>query len=321
MAAPNNLTTTLNNIGNREDLSDMIHRVAPEKTPFISAIGRGRARARYHEWQTETLRAASDTNAVLEGDDVSGLNAPNLTTRLGNYCQIMDETGGVSRTQEIVEKAGRASEMRRQKILKGIELRRDMEARFCGNLASRAESGANARLAAGVQAFLTTNVDRGVGGANGGFSAGIVAAATNGTLRQLTEDQVTQVQAERFAESGAVEGAVAFMSGPLKQRFARFTGIADIRKDAGSGRATIVGGADVYVSDFGDIRLVPHPYAFSRAVLIADPSMAEVAMLDGYKTEDLAKTGDNERFLITVEAALVVKNEKAHGIVADVQPT
>jgi hypothetical protein len=84
------------------------------------------------------------------------------------------------------------------------------------------------------------------------------------------------------------------MSGPLKQRFARFTGIADIRKDAGSGRATIVGGADVYVSDFGDIRLVPHPYAFSRAVLIADPSMAEVAMLDGYKTEDLAKTGDSE---------------------------
>lgn len=320
MPAPTNLVTTLNSVGNREDLSDTIHRVAPEKTPFISAIGRGKASARYNEWQTETLRAPSTSNAQLEGDDIATLAAANLTERVGNFCQIFRETGGVSRTQEIVDKAGRASELRRQKLLKGIELRRDMEVTFCGQGASRAESGANARLSAGVQSWLTTNVDRGAGGSNGGFSAGIVVAPTNGTLRTLVESRVQAVQAARFNESGAIEGVVAFMSATLKQAFARFTGIADIRKDAGTGRATIVGGADVYVSDFGDIRLVPHPYAFSRAVLIADPSMVEVAMLDGYKTEDLAKTGDSERFLMTAEATLAVKSQRAHGIVADVQP-
>ena len=66
--------------------------------------------------------------------------APNLTTRVGNYCQIATETGGVTRTQEVVDKAGRKSELNRQKVLKGLELRRDIEASICGKSASRAEA-------------------------------------------------------------------------------------------------------------------------------------------------------------------------------------
>jgi hypothetical protein len=48
MTAPTNLSTTLNAAGNREDLEDTIYRVAPEKTPFLSAIGKKKASARYH---------------------------------------------------------------------------------------------------------------------------------------------------------------------------------------------------------------------------------------------------------------------------------
>ena len=78
MAAPNNLTTTLNSIGNREDLSDTIDRVAAEETPVYSALSRTKASARFHEWQTEGL-ANPAVNAQLEGDDVGTLDAPNLT--------------------------------------------------------------------------------------------------------------------------------------------------------------------------------------------------------------------------------------------------
>ena len=45
MTAPTNMETTVNMVGQRESLSDVIHRVAPEKTPFISAIGKGSAKA------------------------------------------------------------------------------------------------------------------------------------------------------------------------------------------------------------------------------------------------------------------------------------
>ncbi len=108
-----------------------------------------------------------------------------------------------------------------------------------------------------------------------------------------------------------------YMGPAHKQQFSAFTGIADIRKDAGAGQATIVAGAEIYVSDFGELVAIPHPYGLTRDAPIVDPEMVSVAVLDGYKTQALAKTGDNERFMLTCEACLEVKNEKAHAVVAD----
>ena len=315
MAAPANLVTTANTVGNREDLSDVIHRVAPEKTPLISNIGKGKAQARYTEWQTETLASPDAANAQLEGDDVT-LQAGNQPARVGNWNQIFNKVGGVSRTQEIVDTAGRASEIARQKAIKGIELRRDIEARAIGNYASNAESGGTPRRMAGLLAWLTSNAAVGSTGANGGFSGTVVAAATNGTQRTFSEALVKSVQATAFANGAAP--SQAYMGGTHKQQFSAFTGIAQIRKETpGQKLATIVGGADVYVGDFGTLTLIPHPYGLTRDCVLVDPDMAELAMLDGYKTEALAKTGDNERFLMTAEATLRVKNEKAHAVIRD----
>jgi hypothetical protein len=42
MAAPTNVVTSATpNVGVREDLEDVIYRVAPEETPFVSNIGSG----------------------------------------------------------------------------------------------------------------------------------------------------------------------------------------------------------------------------------------------------------------------------------------
>lgn len=316
MAAPTNLETTETSVGQREDLSNVIYRVAPEETPFFSAIGKGKAKARYTEWQTESLRTPDATNGIVEGNETGTLKAPNRTSRIGNYCQIFYESGGVSRTQERVDMAGRASEMARQKALKGLEIRRDVEARFIGNYASQNESGTDPRLSAGVLAFVETNDDLGVGGSSGGFNAGIVAAAGNGTQRTFTEDQVKTVMASAFENGGRPK--IMFVSPSHKQQASAFTGIADVRRDVkGQEQAVIHAAADVYVSDFGALQIVPHPYGLTRDAVLVDPSMAEVAVLDGFKTAPLAKTGDNERFQITYEAALRIKNEKAHGAVRD----
>ena len=120
MAAPTNTATTLTTKGIREDLEDTIYRVAPEKTPFSSSIGDAKATNTYHEWQTEVLDTPSASNAALEGGDVGTLGAEDVTTRLGNYCQIFRKVGIVSGTDEVVKKAGRASEINRQKVIKGM---------------------------------------------------------------------------------------------------------------------------------------------------------------------------------------------------------
>lgn len=316
MAAPTNTTTSINSIGVREDLSNLIFRVAADSTPFTSNIGRTKASNTYHEWQVESLADPDADNAQLEGDDVVTLNTPNLTERVGNRTQIFTKTGGVSGTAEAVDMAGRASEMARQKLLKGKEAMRDLEKRMINDLASQNQSGSNPRKAGGAVAWITSNVSRGAGGSNGGFSGGTVAASTPGTQRAFTEDQLKAVMASAF-NNGASPSQV-YMSAFHKQAFSAMTGIADIRADAsGKKPATLYGAADFYVSDFGVLAAIPHPYALGRDVLFVDPDYMALATLRPWKSNPLAKTGDNERFQLVGEFTLEVKNQKAHGVVAD----
>jgi hypothetical protein len=317
MTAPTNTNTTLDAKGIREDLSNLIFRVAAEQTPFISNIGRAKASNIYHEWQTEALANPSATNAALEGSAVGTLGAPNLTSRVGNRCQILTKSGGVSGTLEAVDKAGRKSELARQKMLKGKEVMRDLEMRAIGNYASVAESGGTTRKLGGALAWLETNVDRGAGGSDGGFDGtSTVDAAGNGTQRTFTETQLKAVMALAFAE-GATPSQ-AYMSGAHKQQASAFTGIADIRVDAnGKKPAVIMGAADFYVSDFGTVAMIPHPYGLTRDVLIADPDMFALATLRPWFTQKLATTGDNEQFQMIGEYTLECKNEKAHAAIAD----
>jgi hypothetical protein len=317
MAAPANVITTLNNPGLREDLENDVYRIAPEKTPFLANIKKKKATARLHEWQTRDLRDPDPENARLEGDDVGTLKAPNLSKRVGVYCQIFEEDGGVSGTTEVVDAAGRDSELDEQKMLKGVELRRDKEARYLGNFASQNESGALPRKTAGVQAWAESVSSRGVGGADGGFqSGGTVAAATNGTQRPFTEQLVKDLMATGFAEGA--QYSQAYMGLTHKQQFSAFAGIADIRVEARQGsKVRIIGAADIYVSDFGEIDLIPHPYALNRAAVFIDPEYVADARLRRMHTVELAKNGDNERFMILEESCLVVENEKAVGVIAD----
>ena len=46
--------------GLREDLADVIYNISPTDTPFQSSVGRTKATAVYHEWQTDALEAADD---------------------------------------------------------------------------------------------------------------------------------------------------------------------------------------------------------------------------------------------------------------------
>lgn len=318
MAAPTNTETTLTSKGLREDLSNIIYRVAAEDTPYMSNIGRAKAKAIRHEWQTESLRSPSSNNAALEGDDVGTLVAPNRTTRVSNICQILTESGGVSGTMEAVDKAGRDSELARQTLLKGKEAMRDLESSLMANEASVAEAGSTARQMGGSLAWATSNVSRGAGGSSGGFNTGtsIVDAATPGTQRTFTEAQLKAVVQAAFTNGAKL--SQAYLSPSHKQQASAFTGIADIRVDAtGRKPATIMGAADFYVSDFGTLAMIPHPYALTRDVLAIDPEKVALATLRPWKRNMLAKSGDNEKFQLVGEYTLEMRNEKGIGVIAD----
>lgn len=312
------MTTILNvgRVGVREDLSDRIAELFPDDTPFQRAIGTSSIGNTYTEWQTDSLVAANANNASIQGADLATETRPN-TTRVGTHSQIFTKRVGVSTTVEWTNKAGRRSEMARETMKMGREIRTDMEARFLGNFASVAATGSVAGQTAGALAWLTSNVSRGATGANGGFSAGIVAAATPGTLRTYAEGQLKTVVQSAWTNGG--NPSMVITNGALKQAAAAFPGLAQQRREAGNGRLTIVAGADIYVSDFGELQFVPDRFASTRDTLVVDPEFWEVGIGRALQVEPLAKNGLSDRRMMSAEVALICRNQAASGVVADIQ--
>jgi hypothetical protein len=316
MAIVTNTFTRYSAIGIREDLSNVIYNISPEETPFIANIARENVKNTYFEWQTDALSAASASNAALEGDDISSFQAVTPTARVGNYTQISTKNVIISGTLEAVDKAGRRSELTYQLAKMGAELKRDMESALLANQAAVAGNTTTARRTAGLPAWLTSNTSFGTGGADPTVGSTPTAARTDGTQRAFTETLLKEVVAEVWTSGGTPK---MLMVGAFnKQAASAFSGIATKFRDVPAGQqAQIIGAADVYVSDFGTINIVPNRFQRARDAFVVDPEYASLAILRPIQQTELAKTGDAEKRLMLVEYGLKVSNQAAHGIVAD----
>jgi hypothetical protein len=300
-------------IGQREDLTDIIYDISPTETPFMSSIGKTKATAVYHEWQTDSLAAATTANAAIEGADATSATL-SPTVRLGNYTQIIQKTVQVSGTLDTVNKAGRKSEKAYQLAKASAELKRDLETILLANQGRSAGSSTIARKLGSILSWIKTNSDVGSGGADPATIG--VSTRTDGTQRTFTEALLKTVVAEVFVSGGSPKVLMVGASG--KQKVSSFAGIAAQRYMApGNTPTTIVGSADLYMSDFGTISIVPNRFMRTRDALVLDPEYAALAYLRPFQTNDLAKTGDSENTQLLAEVTLEVKNEAAHGIVAD----
>jgi hypothetical protein len=307
MAAPTNTFASSAAVGNREDLTDMIYRITPTDTPFMSMIGKGKATSTKHEWQTQAL-ATPANNVALEGDDATA-GAVTPTARINNYTQISTKTVSVSGTQETTVSAGRKSEMGYQMMLKSLELRNDMEVGLTQN--SVAVTGAS-RQSRGLVGWLGDNVDAGAGYVAPNYVTNV--AQTDGTQAAFTEARLKNVLQKVYTAGG--NPSVIMLPPLAKQTFSTFTG-GSTRFDKGEDKS-LTAAVDVYVSDFGDLKAVPNRRMRTRDVAILQPDMWAVAYLRPFATKDLAVTGDSTRKQILVEATLECKNPQANGAVVDI---
>jgi hypothetical protein len=313
MAQPGGTFDTFSAVGEREDLQDIIYNISPVDTPFMSNAARGKAKAVFHEWQTDSLVAAN-SNAVAEGNDAAYTTAA-PTVRVGNYCQISSKTVLVSGTLDSVDKAGRKSELSYQISKRGKELKRDMEYILTQNQNSSAGSSAIARNLGGLEAWLSTNETKNTSAdataTTPGFSSGTVGSPIDGT----TQTTITEANLKLAIQKSWTQGGDPrmVMAGPVnKQYISAFTGIAtQYRNNPQVGPATIIGSADVYVSDFGTHNIVPNRFTRERTVLVLDMDYLSVAYLRPMQQMKMAKTGDAEKRLMLCEYTLVVKNEAA----------
>lgn len=313
MAIVTNTFTHFDAKGIRESLSDVIANISPEETPFQSNVGSKSVSNTYFEWQKDSL-AAADATARISGDDVSSFDSTSATTRVGNYTHILRRTVIVADNLEAVDKAGRDSEMAYQVAKRGKELKRDIEAVLTDNNGRVAGGTGTAPETAGLGAWIATNDNFGTSGASptGDGSNG----RTDGTQRAFTEAQLKSVMSSVWTAGG--NPTVLMVGAFNKQAVSAFAGIAAQRYMAPSdGPSTIIGAADVYMSDFGTLSVVPNRFQRARDAWVLDTEMAAVCNLRPIQKVDLAKTGDASKAMLIWEGGLEVSNEAAHGLIAD----
>lgn len=319
----------------REDFRDAIYNIAPTQTPFMTGCKRGNAKNTYTEWQTDDLHDVNPSNAIVDGAD-AGADQSEPSIRLGTTCQISDKVIRISGRAETVDKAGRSSELSFQLAKASRSIKRDMEAILTGNQGALAGNSATASLLAGLRTwFEDDNGVFAVDTTNTGFSAAPgPQAATPGTARALSWSYVDTAIRQAYDLGGEPE--TILMAPAWKQAISQFlftssARVAALYSDQGAkpkGGATAQGSVDVYISDFGTMKMVPDRFlghngtvADTAHIYVLDMKMWEVAYLRSFRTSKLARTGDAENRQMLVDYTLVSRNVDASQVVADLDVT
>lgn len=322
MALPTNIYTRYTAATNvREDLIEKITMTNPEETPVTSSFGTATADQNYHEWQRDSLRTPNKDNAALDGDDANG-SAKTPPVRVANYCQIVQDTIVTSGRAETVKKAGMKSALAYHKAKAYKELQRDLEALTLSNNPAVAGSAGVAPKAGGLGVLIYTNVSHGVSGATAAHTSGApTTAVTAGTNRTFTEVIFKASLQAAYTATGKVADTV-YMSPSHKEIFSTFVGIAANRVNVSKGKqGTIVGGADIYMSNYGELSIMPH-YIMSGSsdVYGLNSDYGDVVYLRGFRSYPLAKTGDSVKEQVLADATVRLTSETAHFKIANLTP-
>lgn len=313
MAIVTNTFTSFDAKGIRESLADIISSISPEEVPFQSNVGSENVSNTYFEWQTDSLAATSKT-ARIDGDDVASFDSTSATSRVGNYTHILRRTTIVADNLSAQDLAGRNDELSYQLAKRGKELKRDIEAVLTDNNAQVAGNSSTARETGGLGAWIATNDVFGSGGASPTGDG--TDARTDGTQAAFTEAMLKDAMQAAFTAGG--QPSILMVGPHNKTVVSGFAGIAAQRYMAPSDSpTTIVGTADVYMSDFGTLNVVANRFQRDRDAFMLDPEYASVCYLRPIQQVELSKTGDAEKRMVLCEMGLKVLNEGAHAGVFD----
>lgn len=299
---------TYDQVGKKEDVSDVITNISPTTTPFQTLIKNERTTNTVFQWQEDELASVGDNAAVEGADAVASDMVP--TVMRSNYTQIMQKTIKVSGTADAVSTYGRAKETAYQLAKKSAELKREFEYHLVGK-AQNASAG-------------DSSTARTFGNAFGNDAAGtalISSAVTvttdsdSGTVGNqagpLTEANILAVN-QKLYEAGAeasyimVKPADSLIIAGFDKAAGRYREINDTNK-------TIVNVIDLYVSPFGEQKVLINRFQKATECLVFDPAMWSIVTLRPYTRELLAKTGDADKHQIVGEFSLKHRNYKATG--------
>jgi hypothetical protein len=289
-------------VGRAEDVSDIITNLSPTKTPFSSSLKSEKVSQRNFDWQEDSLRAVQ-TNAKVEGFTASDATL-SATTLRSNYTQILEKTIKVSATSDVIQKYGRAKETAYQLSKAGEELNRDLEnamvgmdqAAVAGDNSSTARQMASAIYQISATTTITTDSDTGTVG----NQAGPLTEANVLTLHQTLYNQGS-------------DPSILMVKPADSQLIAAFTGASGRYREVGADSQKLVNSVNIYVSPFGELKVVINRFVKTDHAIMYDPDMWRKITLRPWTRTTLAKNGDNEMNMLVGEFSLKHMNQLASG--------
>lgn len=302
-------------VGEREQLADVIYRIDPAETPFFSNVKKETSNGIFTEWQTQELASASTSNYVNEGAAISTA-AATPTVRLGNYHQISVKSFATSGTLDAVDTAGREREHNYQKVLKALELRRDIEKSITDTNVAR--SGSDPRKSASLMTWMTN----GSVGATGSFATGDgTDTASAGTARALTLALIEDGMQDAWTDGG--NPSMMLASATNRANFSDLSASGNLVSNdvnmTAAKEVAYVGSTSVFLTDFGTVEATPSRFMSNDKMFLIDPEFASLCTLNGrnFQEKDMGDTGDSQATMLITEWALKVLAPKAHAGIFD----
>lgn len=317
----------------REEVMEKIWQIDKFPLPLTDMCSTGTHGNQRIEYTMDELGDAADTNAVIDGADITQDDS-SVGTRVANYTQTAVKAVQVSTRANASNSIGRQGSLSYQISQNQKRLRRDVEMQMCSAQASvEGDGAAVAGVSAGLGAWIETNAVGGVGFVAGGYdtTSGLIDTPTFGTPRAISETMIKDIMMAIYQEGG--EG-MYLMARPEVIRIISEYYFTDTAKAAtmtndnmtGTSKATAYSSTNVIVTDFGTLTLLPNRIqgitaADSSTAYILDPKHLKQSMMRGYRTEPLAKTGLSEKRMMSVDYSMCVLNEKSQGAIFDVLHT
>lgn len=257
--------TEPNQVGKREDLSDVIANVDMHSTPLTTMIPKGSdLKNSLFTWQADAYDTPS-TAGVTDGTDVSTFTNPaTARAEISGRVQWVRRDYRISKLAEnLADVAGVNSEKARAIAKRLVELKRDIEAVICSDNDSQADNGTDPYLTRGLGSWIANGAqsDLPVAAAFRTPTASIDATVIN----SVVESTLNGVMESIWGETGTRQRMVFLVGSGLKKRITTFqqydpgvsSSIAAVRTFNHSAESKkITASVEFYAGDFGELEIV-----------------------------------------------------------------
>jgi Family of unknown function (DUF5309) len=286
--------TSYDQVGIKEDISAIITNLSPTRTPGQTMIGSGKTKNRVHQWQEDSLVAATQANALVEGADASfGTLVP--TVMRSNNTQILGKSIQLSDTSDVVDTHGRDKETAYQLRKVSAELKRDLEIVLFGTIqAAVTGSSSVARKMANALTLIDSSTK--------------VAAGT------AALSEAFFMSAAEAAYTAGAEPSVLMIKPTDSTKIAAFASATGRLRDIGNGQElTMV--IEVLRTPYGTYKVTLNRFQSTATAFLLDPDMWKLISLRPWFRETLAKTGDSVKMSVLGEYTLEHKALAASGAI------